>query len=240
MLAEVENVSPAWNANWSSSSAGPVPTRRPRCKPGMVGDGIRRFTGERRRPPQTPAASSRTPPRSTSATSTARPTPWCRPSSPSSPRSKPATSSRPRRSTRLRGSHTSALNRSPNRSTTSTSHRPARGRSRAGSALTGFHWLEKDLWVSGLQPDTNAVADQLLADWRTRRHQPARRVTPSNPSRSPAAPRRSSTRWRRARSPGGGGHFPHTDSGTSTPTSRIPCRCGGGAPDPRGARPRVG
>lgn len=29
VLAEVENVSPAWNANWSSSSAGPVPTRRP-------------------------------------------------------------------------------------------------------------------------------------------------------------------------------------------------------------------
>ncbi len=29
---------------------------------------------------------------------------------------------------------------------------------------TGFHRLEKDLWVSGLQPDTNAMADQLLAD----------------------------------------------------------------------------
>ncbi len=29
---------------------------------------------------------------------------------------------------------------------------------------TGFHRLEKDLWVSGLQPDTNAMADQLIAD----------------------------------------------------------------------------
>lgn len=29
---------------------------------------------------------------------------------------------------------------------------------------TGFHRLEKDLWVQGLQPDTNAIADQLLAD----------------------------------------------------------------------------
>ncbi|OXM20300.1 peptidase M75 [Rhodococcus erythropolis] len=29
---------------------------------------------------------------------------------------------------------------------------------------TGFHRLEKDLWVTGLQPDTNAVADQLLED----------------------------------------------------------------------------
>jgi len=33
-----------------------------------------------------------------------------------------------------------------------------------GQRWTGFHRLEKDLWVSGLQPDTNAVADQLLAD----------------------------------------------------------------------------
>jgi iron uptake system component EfeO len=33
-----------------------------------------------------------------------------------------------------------------------------------GQKWTGFHRLEKDLWVSGLQPDTNAVADQLLAD----------------------------------------------------------------------------
>ncbi|RVW10611.1 peptidase M75 [Prescottella agglutinans] len=29
---------------------------------------------------------------------------------------------------------------------------------------TGFHRLEKDLWVQGLQPDTNAIADQLQAD----------------------------------------------------------------------------
>ncbi|WP_305094250.1 iron uptake system protein EfeO [Prescottella sp. R16] len=29
---------------------------------------------------------------------------------------------------------------------------------------TGFHRLEKDLWVTGLQPDTNAIADRLLAD----------------------------------------------------------------------------
>ena len=33
-----------------------------------------------------------------------------------------------------------------------------------GQEWTGFHRLEKDLWVSGLQPDTNAVADQLLVD----------------------------------------------------------------------------
>jgi iron uptake system component EfeO len=33
-----------------------------------------------------------------------------------------------------------------------------------GQTWTGFHRLEKDLWVSGLQPDTNAIADQLVAD----------------------------------------------------------------------------
>jgi iron uptake system component EfeO len=33
-----------------------------------------------------------------------------------------------------------------------------------GDKWTGFHRLEKDLWASNLQPDTNAIADQLLAD----------------------------------------------------------------------------
>lgn len=33
-----------------------------------------------------------------------------------------------------------------------------------GQKWTGFHRLEKDLWVTGLQPDTDAIADQLVAD----------------------------------------------------------------------------
>ncbi|MFF5034827.1 iron uptake system protein EfeO [Nocardia salmonicida] len=33
-----------------------------------------------------------------------------------------------------------------------------------GDKWTGFHRLEKDLWAQGLQPDTNQIADQLLAD----------------------------------------------------------------------------
>ncbi|MEJ3652449.1 iron uptake system protein EfeO [Actinomycetes bacterium KLBMP 9759] len=33
-----------------------------------------------------------------------------------------------------------------------------------GVQFTGYHRLEKDLWVSGLQPDSNAIADQLMAD----------------------------------------------------------------------------
>jgi iron uptake system component EfeO len=33
-----------------------------------------------------------------------------------------------------------------------------------GQKLTGFHAIEKQLWVSGLQPDANGLADQLVAD----------------------------------------------------------------------------
>jgi iron uptake system component EfeO len=33
-----------------------------------------------------------------------------------------------------------------------------------GTPWTGFHRLEKDLWDRGLQPDTGAIADQLVAD----------------------------------------------------------------------------
>ncbi|WP_433557911.1 iron uptake system protein EfeO [Pseudonocardia xinjiangensis] len=33
-----------------------------------------------------------------------------------------------------------------------------------GVAFTGYHRLEKDLWVDGLQPDSPAIADRLLAD----------------------------------------------------------------------------
>jgi iron uptake system component EfeO len=33
-----------------------------------------------------------------------------------------------------------------------------------GVVFTGFHRLEKDLWADGLQPDSPAIADQLVAD----------------------------------------------------------------------------
>ncbi len=33
-----------------------------------------------------------------------------------------------------------------------------------GAEWTGFHRIEKDLWAQGLQPDTNAMADQLQAN----------------------------------------------------------------------------
>ena len=35
-----------------------------------------------------------------------------------------------------------------------------------GVAWTGYHRLEKDLWVTGLQPDSAAMGDQLMADLR--------------------------------------------------------------------------
>ncbi len=36
-----------------------------------------------------------------------------------------------------------------------------------GTAFTGYHRLEKDLWIDGLQADSAAIADQLLADVTT-------------------------------------------------------------------------
>ena len=36
-----------------------------------------------------------------------------------------------------------------------------------GMAFTGYHRLEQDLWVKGLQADSGAIADQLLADVTT-------------------------------------------------------------------------
>jgi iron uptake system component EfeO len=35
-----------------------------------------------------------------------------------------------------------------------------------GVQFTGYHRLEKDLWVDGLQPDSAAIGDQLMADMR--------------------------------------------------------------------------
>jgi iron uptake system component EfeO len=35
-----------------------------------------------------------------------------------------------------------------------------------GVEFTGYHRLERDLWVTGLQPDSNATADRLMADIR--------------------------------------------------------------------------
>jgi iron uptake system component EfeO len=35
-----------------------------------------------------------------------------------------------------------------------------------GVEFTGYHRLERDLWVTGLQPDSNAMADRLMADIR--------------------------------------------------------------------------
>lgn len=35
-----------------------------------------------------------------------------------------------------------------------------------GVPFTGYHRLEKDLWVTGLQPDSNAMADELVANMK--------------------------------------------------------------------------
>ncbi len=96
-----------------------------------------------------------------------------------------------------------------------------------GMAFTGYHRLEKDLWVDGLQQTRGAIADQLLADVKSvakagRAAQPA--------SRSPPGPRRCSTRSPPGRSPARRSATRTPTSGTSTATSRAPRprspRCG--------------
>ena len=49
-----------------------------------------------------------------------------------------------------------------------------------GVAWTGFHRLEKELWVTGLSPDAPAVADQLVADAKDLQSRiPALNLTPA-------------------------------------------------------------
>ena len=91
-----------------------------------------------------------------------------------------------------------------------------------GMAFTGYHRLEKDLWVTGLQKDSSAIADQLLAD--VRRSRPRARPSTRPRSRSRTAPRRCSTRSRPARSRVRRSATRTPTSGTSTATSRARAR----------------
>ena len=100
-----------------------------------------------------------------------------------------------------------------------------------GQKWTGFHRLEKDLWVQGLQPDTNAMADQLMADVKELdTGVKAPDVDASTRPRSPVAHRVCSTRSRRARSPAKRTSSATPTCGTSRPTStarrRRSRRCG--------------
>ncbi len=90
-----------------------------------------------------------------------------------------------------------------------------------GMKFTGYHRLEQDLWVKGLQADSNAIADQLLADVTTivTAGQEGRSSTGSS---SPTAPRPCSTRWPRARSPARKSATATPTSGTSPPTGKAP------------------
>ena len=75
VMGEVENISPGLNRKLIVQLPEPG-TYQTACKPGMVGDGIRgdfKVTGDTVR--STPRANSKRPPTTTSATSTARPTP---------------------------------------------------------------------------------------------------------------------------------------------------------------------
>ena len=80
-----------------------------------------------------------------------------------------------------------------------------------GQKWTGFHALEKDLWVTGLQPDTNAIADQLVADVKELNRRVKAPTAPSTPPRSPAARRVCSTRSPASKITGEEDIFSHTD-----------------------------
>ena len=167
VMGEVENISPGLQRKLIVQLTEPG-TYQTACKPGMIGDGIRgdfTVTGDavqidtegkfkeaadsykRYVNSQTDAL--------IPATEVVR-----------RRRQDAATSPPPRRSSRSRAPTTSASSRSPSRSPTtstraSTCARPTWSPARSGPASTR---LEKELWVTGLQPDTNALADQLVAD----------------------------------------------------------------------------
>ena len=147
----------------------------------MVGDGIRAAVHRHRHRRAGHAdGSSPRPPPTTSATSRRRSTRWCpRPRS-SSTRSRPATSPRPRRSSRrpARWERIEPVAESFGDLDPKIDGREDDERDRP--QFTGFHRLEKDLWVAGLQADS--PADRRPAD---RRHQGPSSRSPRRSSFTP-------------------------------------------------------
>ena len=169
IMGEVENIGPGLTRQLIVE----VPdggTYTTACKPGMVGDGIRApftVTGTAPRSVGPERRSSPRPPRATSATSTRRSTRWCRRPRSSSTRSRRGDVDAGQGAVPGRRAPTgSGSSRWPSRSATSTRRSTAARTTSAtrASQFTGYHRLEKDLWVDGLQPDSPAIADQLMAD----------------------------------------------------------------------------
>ena len=202
-----------------------------------------RFHRQRARPSRpTTAPSSNRPPRTTSGTSKARPTNWSPPQPLSWLPSRPATSSAAKGAVpdhpHLLRAHRAGGRVVPGQPRPA--NRPARGRSRAGrQRWTGFHRLEKDLWVTGPQPDTNALADQL---WPTSRELEPEGQVPGvrhrlHPDRG--GRRVCSTRSRPARSPARRTSSATPTSGTSRERRGLRTRWLSAA-DPRRAQRRTG
>ena len=89
-----------------------------------------------------------------------------------------------------------------------------------GMEFTGFHRLEKDLWVTGLQADSDKIADQLLVDVKEIVSQGEDRRADARCS-SPTAPRNCSTRSPPARSPARRTATRTPTCGTSGPTWTV-------------------
>ena len=140
----------------------------------------------------------------------------------SSTPSRPATSTRPRRCSRSRAPTGSGSSRSRSPSATSTRRSTA---ARTTSATRAWRSPASTAWrrtcgSTGLQPDSAAIADQLMADIKDlqSRVDAAR----AHPGRSwPTAPRSCSTRSPPARSPVRRTATRTPTSGTSRPTSRA-------------------
>ena len=167
IMGEVENITPGLTRRLivEVSEGGKYETA---CKPGMQGKGIRdafKVTGQADKQVDTDTRAGRGDQelpalRELAVRRTARPRPRS-----SSTRSRARRSTRPRRCSRSPASTGSGSSRSRRASATSTRRSTAaRTSSSEGMKFTGYHRLEKDLWVDGLQADSPAIADQLQTD----------------------------------------------------------------------------
>ena len=166
-MGEVENIGPGLTRTFHVELAEPG-TYETACKPGMVGDGIRgafTVTGDVRSRPQTTTRTSRRRPPTTSATSRARPTRCLARTTEFVGLVKAGEVDEAKALYPVARSYWERIE--PVAESFGDLDPRIDGREdvvEEGMEFTGYHRLEKDLWETGLQPDSGAIADQLLAD----------------------------------------------------------------------------
>ncbi len=166
IISEVENITPGLKRELKVEITEPG-TFTTACKPGMVGDGIRApftVTGTAVAGSADEKVAKAIADYKAFVATQSRRAARRGPRS-SSPPSRPATWPRPRSSTRRPASRGRRIE--PVAESFGDLDPRIDGREdviEEGMKFTGYHRLEKDLWVSGLQSDSSAIADQLLAD----------------------------------------------------------------------------